>query len=434
MESSQAVRDRRGRLVRFLSCWVVAATVTQRPVTLAGPEQVQLDPPVTLKAARSASNADFMRIQSAYALGGGQVLVLDAADRSVSLVDERLQSAKPLARMGNGPTELRLPATILPAEGGGALISDFGAFRWLAVTKGGRPERTIPFGRAANFVVNVTTWGADTLGCFFSAPVPAPDKDRSAYATRVPLWRVCGFGKSVDTLTFLRSAANAVVDSRSLGPNLVLQTTTRPLFAQDLAAISLSGRTAVFRAEAGLVEVFDARLKHEFSIRLLTPRIEVNAEEKAHFRQSRIRTGQIHILSSNGSQGPESRAVRPRLRPPQSLADGRDPAGTLWPTVKPAFLGRPMFDRNETLWIPRTTRASDSAAVYDLIDATGRYAGAYRLETGAQLLGFTADQLLYAWGDEFDGRHVAKMAIPSLRPREEQGKPKKSRAHAPTSR
>src|SRR5690606_21565389 len=103
-------------------------------------------------------------------LSDGRIVVLDARERIVHLLDPRTRSATRIGGEGSGPGEYLRPNAILALPNDTTLISDFGNTRYLVLGAGGRVLGTRPllqFKPAAGVAYSMTIRYVDRKGNFY---------------------------------------------------------------------------------------------------------------------------------------------------------------------------------------------------------------------------------------------------------------------------
>ncbi|MBX3147745.1 MAG: hypothetical protein KF785_13345 [Gemmatimonadales bacterium] len=85
----------------------------------------------------------FDRLRGVHELRDGRVVVVDANEQGVMVVDLARDRVVPLGRIGSGPREYRYPTGLLRLGGDSIGIIDNGNSRILVVTGAGRPGGTL---------------------------------------------------------------------------------------------------------------------------------------------------------------------------------------------------------------------------------------------------------------------------------------------------
>ena len=119
----------------------------------------------TLGAPTATWDTEFTGIDGVRELKDGRVIVLDARDKAIHVIDLKTKTSKKIGRDGDGPGEFRLPRIFLPIGGDTTLISDMARFRQLlVVTPAGEIGGFVPTIDSAlstrNFVVGGITVAA----------------------------------------------------------------------------------------------------------------------------------------------------------------------------------------------------------------------------------------------------------------------------------
>src|SRR5690349_1689664 len=75
----------------------------------------------------------FTNVSSVRELSDGRVIVVDAGNQSVHVVDFKAKSVEQIGRSGSGPGEYKSPGVLLPLSGDTTLVGDAGNARLLEI-------------------------------------------------------------------------------------------------------------------------------------------------------------------------------------------------------------------------------------------------------------------------------------------------------------
>jgi hypothetical protein len=347
----------------------------------------QPQPPVRrIGAAEVELREPFTRVTSLRALGDGRVLVADARDRILHLVDFPAGTATRVGRDGAGPGEYGIPQSLVALPADTTLLYDPMNSRLLLILPGGTPG---PLLRVPE--LDPATRGppraADTRGRFFYE-VSRPVEPGALYqASKVDIVRLDRTTRRMDTLATLQLPEKLSTGARAL-PGGMLQTfTNKPLAARDVAAFSADGRVAIVRAADYRVEWLGADGARTTGPPTPFERIRLDAGEREAFLASQTRPGNIIIRGPTGGAAPGAGA--PRAAPIPRGVGSFDDQPVEWPDHKPPFLaGAALVAPDGRLWVLKTRAHDDPVPVYDVFDGAGRLVERIAIPQRTRLAGF----------------------------------------------
>lgn len=351
----------------------------------------------TLGAPTATHDHEFTGIDGVRELRDGRVIVLDARDRSIHVIDLRAKSGKTVGRLGEGPGEFRLPRVLLPIGGDTTLVEDMGRYgKLLVITPTGELGSFVStqdntFGRET-FVVNAV----DAMGRFYensytsdSNAIVRWDRARSRRDTiaRVSM-------KTVSPLIRPRpTSGGATRDGaqRSGG-------TPPPFSTFSQWAVSGDGHLAIVTPEPYRVTlVSPSGVRVQSQPVPFTP-VPVGEREREDYRVEHQRPVPAIIVTSAGQTA--------TYRKP----DYTEPAE--WPSTLPAFLPYAVsYASNGMLWVKRATR-SGAPPLYDIFDNTAKRIYQLELPPRTKLVGFGAGTVYLARVDEDDLHYLQRYSLP----------------------
>ncbi len=345
-------------------------------------------------------------------LSNGRLLVADARDKILSLVDLTAGSAAKIGREGSGPGEYNLPFRLYAAAADTTFLFDPGNSRYLVIHPDGKP--------GANFRVEApvsgNTGGGVRLGGFSMArqvdargrlyfeqpgfsqgPNGVPQQADSA-----PIVRYDRATQKFDTMAFVRLQKSNVQVSGGANNQRVMIGGANPLAPRDEWAVFPDGRVAVVRYEPYRVEMISPTKQRTTGAALrYTPIRMTDAdrkeEEEVRRRQS---AGGLRMMVIDG---PEGRRMSASVGGGGPLPDL--PPLTDWPATKPPFragLASVWARPNGDLWVRRLEPAGAKGALYDVINARGDVAFQVRFPVGVNLVGFGNGTIYTTKADEDD--------------------------------
>ena len=333
-----------------LRLWVVAAC------GLLGATPANAQVPVRPLGAPDAKlSRPLNRVTGLHELRDGRVVLLDANDQTVLLVDFAGDTAVQLGRNGSGPGEYRFLTRLLLLGGDSIGIEDGGNQRILVLTGHGKFSGilgTLGFPVARQTSARGTPprtsdaqgrWYA--LGYSQFAPAAAQPSDSAP----IERWKA---GSPVrDTVAYVPLPP---VNQRVLRPG----EGSRAFTASPQWTVGPDGRVAIVRVNPYAVDLIDpngARIKGK---PIPFRRIPVSEAHKREWREEQSRPRPVTIMIPSGAVSAGLRARAP-TEPVQ------------WPAFLPPFLDdAARFAPDGSLWIRRTTVA-DGSQVFDIVDRRG---------------------------------------------------------------
>lgn len=365
--------------------------------------------PRTLPAADATFEEPFSAVSGLRELGSGRLLVADARDKVLQLVDLAAGSATKIGREGSGPGEFGLPFRLYALSGDTTVLFDPGNSRYLIIGPDGKPGANFRLETGGTGPGGGTRIGlsmarsADNRGrLYYEAPGFAPGPDgRPIQSDSAPVLRYDRATQKSDTVGFVKLAASNVQVTGSAGNQNVRIGGANPLAPRDEWIVFPDGRVAIVRANPFRVDwVTPTGSKSSAAPFRHTPirMTEADKKEEEALRARNQGTG-LRMTMSAGPGGTQTQAsVGGGGGPPlQPLTD--------WPEVKPPFRAgqasvwaRP----NGELWIRRTEAAGAKGTLYDVVNLQGAVAYQMRLDDRVTLVGFGNGTVYTTKADEDD--------------------------------
>lgn len=385
------------------------AAEAQQPVRpLPAPDAI-FDEPFTLVAAGNVRE-----------LRDGRLIVADARDKVVRLLDFRTGRATSIGREGSGPAEFGLPMRLFAAPGDSSFIFDPLNQRYLVLAPDGKPATTFRMetptagGMRDRMRMGLSIARAtDARGrLYYESPASGVGPDgRSQPADSAAVLRHDRVAKKSDTLAWVKLAkGNTQVTGG--GNNMSVRIgMANPLEPRDEWTVFPDGRVAIVRASDYHVDwvMPNGATQSAAAIRFTPLRVTEADKKEEEAVRARAMQGAVMISMANGPGGMQRSASvgRPAAGPPpEPLTD--------WPEVKPPFRSgsssvwaRP----NGELWVRRTEAAGAKGTLYDVIDARGAVTHSVRVPEGLSLVGFGNGTLYTTKLDEDDLQYVQRHRI-----------------------
>lgn len=377
--------------------------------TLAEAQALRILPRVEVEHAEP-----FTRVAGVRELRDGRVIVLDAQDQSIHLVNLATRTASPIGRQGDGPGEFRLPLRILALPNDSSLVEDMARPNGLLViTPDGRAGGLLAannpaLGTMAQASVAATDAQGRLYGRTFAARVGGDSVDISRFDASARRWepvaRMCPKVVSMLREVGRCGAASAAVPAplpagiaRAARP---LNSAPEPYTTVDQWAVAPDGRVAVVSVDPYFVTFFQAGRPPVAGPRIPVAPTRLTEGHRAAWRRERELP--VAMVSANRNGTTTSSYQR---RPVQEPAE--------WPTHLPPFLpGALAFAPDGTLWVQRTTADASAPPTYDLIGPVGTVTSQLVLPARTRLVGFGAGTIYLVRIDEDDLEYLQRYRMP----------------------
>jgi hypothetical protein len=350
-------------------------------------------PHSNLAAVELEYSQPFTDISGVRELSDGRVVVGDAREKTLQIIDLGSGRATQIGSLGQGPGEYTSVGALLAAQGDTTWLVDAANGRLLIVAPNGRTAGHIPL-HAQGMRGGVNVIGGpnmpprvlfvpshvDAAGCFYDTDV----------ASRSPVSRATH--RSVWTLHIRRwstpSGGMHIVDSIQLeqtsGTIGRMQTRTPTPFGQrDAWTVGRDGSVVIARAAEYRVDRISPAGTRSIGPPIPYERLPVTeADKKAYkgIQRTSVRIGGLTTAASPSNAIPEAS----------------------WPAYKPPFKGDIHIAPDGLVWIPVSKRAPDDPIVYDLIDASGRRVKRVTFPPRTALVGFGRTSVYTARTDDDD--------------------------------
>lgn len=340
---------------------------------------------------------EFTGIDGVRELRDGRVIVLDARDKTIHVINLPTKSGKTIGRLGDGPGEFRLPRVLLPIGGDTTLVDDMGRFgKLLVITPAGELGGFVSTQDDALSTRTFVVDAVDAMGRFYennytrdSNAIVRWDRTRGQRDTVAHISMKVVSPLLRPTPTSGGAAGGGAERSGGSPP---------PFSTVSQWAVSAGGQLAIVTPEP-----YRVTLVGPTGVRVQGPPVAfapvpVGAAEKEDYRVERQQPVPA-IVVANGVQTSTYR--KPQYTEPLA-----------WPSTMPAFLPNAVwFASDGMLWVQRATR-SGALPLYDIFDNTARRIFQLELPPRTKLVGFGRGTVYLARVDE-DGLHyLQRYALP----------------------
>jgi len=388
----------------LLSWFVAAPGLHAQPVPVRDLPRAQLEFPETFSA-----------VSGLRELSDGRVIVADATERTLQLVDPQSRSTSPIGRVGGGPLEWQRPTRLYAIGGDTTLLYDAGNRRFLVLGPLAQPVRTMPQQRieSANGPNSTTTYTIvpryiDTRGITYLENVVVefdPVTMRPVAEDSVALLRVARDGRDSETVGWLRTPR--LINSASIINGSASVSRAHPMAARDEWVAFGNGDIAIVRAKPYRVEWIARDGSRVTGPAIDVERLRISDTEKRAIneRERQRARGSFSVTTASGAGDATPRQLQmPNL-----------PDITEWPEFKPPFLagGDNVWTApNGELWVRRTQGDPKAGDLFDVFKHGGIRSHQVRLPVGARLVGFGKAAMYTAVADSFDVLTVRRHPLP----------------------
>lgn len=358
----------------------------------------------------------FSMIAGAMELKSGQVLMIDAAEMDLVLVDFAKGTRAIFGRKGSGPGEYRAPQAMMIVPGDSLWVFDGGQMRFVtfgADLKAGATFQMMTFDQATGTAMAAPMMG-DRKGRFYASSMKL-DFGRSggsggrggtmqmSIPDSVGVLRVDPRNPEGRTeLARVKFPVSGKPEMKQLNERQFKYTLAFPgLVAADAWAVFADGRVGIVRNNPYSVEFIAADGKKSAPVKVAYTQIPVTeADKKAEMEEAQRQMKE------------QSKAVQKSMPANISMEFEMLPPAT-WPATYPAVapLGA-MAAPDGRLWVKRSTPAREGREMWDVLDASGRLVGRWRLPPKTTIVGMGNGVVYASRTDEDDFRYAQKIEIP----------------------
>ncbi len=355
------------------------------------------------------SAESFTRISSIRELPSGKVLVADAQDKVVQLVDLASGTMMKVGREGQGPGEYGLPLTLLGLPNGETLLYDILARRFLTISPDGKPGSIVEMPRptAAAQGGPVTMFGLnDVRGVDGQGRVyfqGSPFTATGGSTDSVPIMRWDRVKPSFDTVGYVTQPPGSAVSSGS-GNRVSVRIGGGKVWApSETWDVAGDGRVArVVPSPYRVIWMAGPGKATPGAVQPYTP-IKVTAADKDLYKEN-LKKARPMMITIGGGGGA-------RAGPPPGNVQQPEPE---FEETMPPFAGRGsvVATPDGEVWILRTRSASDKTPTYDVFDRAGALVKRVTLNPESRVVGFGKGTVYVARTDQDDLQYLQRYRRP----------------------
>lgn len=358
----------------------------------------------------------FSMIVGALELKSGQVLMADAVEMDLVLVDFAKGTRTILGRKGSGPGEYRAPSALMRVQGDSLWVYDAAQQRfatWAPDLKAGATMPLMAFDQTTSTALTAPMVG-DRLGRLYASAMVI-NMGRSGGAggrggnmqmeipDSVTIVRVdVRDGAKRSELARVKFPVSGKPEMKQLSPTSFKYTLAFPgLVTADAWAVFPDGRVGLVHGNGYTVEFITPDGKRSAPVKIAYAPIPVTEADKTAEMDQALKT-----------MKEQSAAVK-KMMPANITMDFEMTPPASWPAVYPAVsaLGA-MAAPDGRLWVKRAIPARDGREQWDVIDPQGKLVAKWRLPAKTTLLGVGAGVVYTARTDEDDFRYAQRVEIP----------------------
>ena len=357
---------------------------------------------ISLDEPAAAYAEPFSLIGGIRELDDGRVLVSDALEEALYVLDPDLRSAEQISRKGQGPDEYRQPDALFAWPGDSVLMVDLGNGRMTVIGSDYGFGRTIPVVQQETMGLQIIIpQGVDAAGSLYYQPRGDGMIRDSVDIVR---WQPGSEGGPVPVV---RVKLEDVTERTSGGPNDMRQEVRPvPLSPEDGWAVGEDGAVAVVRAGDYHVDWVRPDGSTVSGRPVPWKPVSVKTADKEAWAEEMAASGMMMMVTNDNGQ------MNARMR----RGSGRTPDvdGFEWPEVKPPFeSGSVRVDPMGYAWVERHVAAGERP-VLDVFDATGERVASVAIPVRCSLRGFGDGTLYLTRRDDLGFQWLERYPRPSI--------------------
>jgi hypothetical protein len=396
--------------VRQTSRLALLAVLVIGPGAAGGQQKVALAKPT------AETTESFTRITAIRELPSGKVLVADAQDKVVQLVDFASGSVTKVGREGNGPGEYALPFALAGLPDGSTLVHDMLNRRFLIIGADGKPggflEMPRPPASGGGGGGPVILGGIQQLRGYDNQGrlyfTGSPFSPTGGTADSVALQRWDRVRPAFDTVGYLKLPAGSAQRSGNAN-NVTIRMGNNIRFTPAEAwAVAGDGSIArVFPDPYRVVWLHGKGAPVTGPVVPYSP-IKVTEADKKEILDAQRRNPGTRIMIGGPPGGGGGGGPPPNFQPPApEFADTKPPfeSGI---GIQGSVLATPEGE----VWVLRTRPAGDKTPSYDVFDRTGTLVKKVSLNPSSRVAGFGKGTVYVVRTDEDDLQYLQRYARP----------------------
>lgn len=349
----------------------------------------------------------FTQVVSVRELGDGRVLVVDAGERTLFLVDFAKGSAQKVGREGSGPLEYRMPMMLLP-RADSTYVLDAMLRRFLILDRAGAPVKTRMIVETQSLdpsvMLRATTIRAiDAQGRWYSQVMPF-SLDTAGGAMRFGgagfLVRWTAESPKADTLAKVTTPTQSTKFSGNPSAGIKLVVPINPPEIIDAWDVLPNGTVAVARGADYHVDYFSPAGKMTAGPKVPHTAVPITASDQARIRKDTRTAFEQNLKRGLAMAGGAA---------PKMTFDIEDPK--VWPKNFPPF-SNVRAAPDGRLWIAPPSRAQGLPSFWDVLGPDGGLVMRVKFPPRVSLVGFGKNALYAVRTDEDDLQYLQRYPVP----------------------
>ena len=379
-----------------------AAVIAAGVVMLGGARSAVAQHVTSLDEPTTAYGEPFSLIGGIRELDDGRVLVSDALEEKLYVLDAELKGAETISRKGQGPDEYRQPDGLFAWPGDSTMMVDLGNGRMTIIGSDYGFGRTVPVVQTEEMGLQIIIpEGVDGAGYLYYEPRGGGMIRDSADIVR---WRS---DSETEAEPVVRIKLRDVTERTSGGANDMRQEIRPvPLSPEDGWSVGPDGSVAVVRAGDYHVDW----VRPDGSVVSGSPvpfdPVPVEAADKEAWAEDLAANGMMMMVSNENGQ----------MNASMRRGGGRTPGvdGFAWPEVKPPFAPESVrVDPAGYVWVERHVPAGDSP-VLDVFDGEGNQVASLAIPVRSSLRAFGDGTLYLTRRDDLGFQWLERYERPSI--------------------
>ena len=393
------------RLVRCTSTLAIAIALA------ATPSAGQQLPVRELPKPTSEIEDPFSLVGIAIEIRGGQLIVTDAADQQLFIVDFAKGTRTALGRQGSGPGEYRAPAGVFRLQGDTIWVLDAAQMRIATFTPDLKPGTAFPFllfDQQSSMALS-GPYFADTRGRVYASAMPIKAA-QSAGGAKLQIPDTLGVVRmdarakdktSRAEITRVRIRSTGTPEMQRSGSTLKYTMAFPGLVASDVWAVFPDGRVAIVRGAPYSVEFIAVDGKRSTPVALPYERFKLTEDDK-----------KAEMEQAKREMAEQQKAVQKMMPANFSMTFELTPPDK-WPNEYPAVAGFASIPAGDgKLWVKRAIPVRRGREQWDVIDRAGKLVARWQLPPKVTIVA-AGDGVLYTVRtDEDDLRYIQKIPLP----------------------
>lgn len=347
---------------------------------------------------------EFSEVGAVRELRDGRMVIVDARELTVLMLDPRSGSASTIGRAGDGPGEYRWPTRLYPLAGDSTLLWDASGGRLMIISPDGKPGGFLDPNRTEGDSITASAQrffirAADGRGHLYGEAQPirsgANGVPELADHSAIVRYTVATGKRDTVGLWPVRKDANA----RVVQGMVISQPRTQPFPAWEHWTIAADGRIAFVNHDPYRVDFVGVKGRVIQNAPIPYDRVRVDDALKKQYREERQRPTMAMTYSRGGGSS-------------MGMIPGRFTEPASWPEFLPPYLGTAMFGPDGLLWIPRAV-AAGKPPLYDIIDGSGKLFERVQLPPRTKLIGFGTKAVYVVRIDDDGLQYLQRHASPT---------------------